>query len=88
MVSLAQSGLMKLYEAAKESVGILEGRRSILLEIKECFSAIDHSDHFIEKLEDDMADYLKQIPYSKFIQSIKGIGVVYYCRSYWRGGRF
>jgi transposase len=66
----------ELYEAAKESVGILEGRRSILLEIKECFSAIDHSDHFIEKLEDDMADYLKQIPYSKFIQSIKGIGVV------------
>ena len=36
-----------LHKAAEESVGVVEGRSSILLEIEESLSAIERSDHFI-----------------------------------------
>jgi transposase len=54
----------------------VEGRSSILLEIEESLSAIERSDHFIEQLERGMTDHLKKIPYSRFILSMSGIGVV------------
>jgi transposase len=65
-----------LYNAAEESVGILEGRSSILLEIAESLSAIAYADQFIEKLERGMTEHLKKIPYSRFILSMQGIGEV------------
>jgi transposase len=65
-----------LCRAARESVGIKEGRRGIVLEITECLSAIGACEQFIVVLEREMADALEQIPYSRCILSIKGIGNV------------
>jgi transposase len=73
---LGKERAYELHKAAEESVGIVEGRSSILLEIEESLSAIERSDHFIEQLERGMTDHLKKIPYSRFILSMSGIGVV------------
>jgi transposase len=64
----------KLFEAAQESVGITEGKESILLEIRHLVSSIENQNRFIECLENQIAEYLKQIPYSQSMMSIKGIG--------------
>jgi transposase len=73
---LGKERAYELYKAAEESVGVVEGRSSILLEIEESLSAIKRSDHFIAQLERRMTDYLKKIPYSRFILSMQGIGEV------------
>lgn len=65
-----------LYGAAKESVGIKEGQGSIVFEIMECISVIEASDTFIAAIEMKMSNYLREIPYSRFILSLKGIGNV------------
>ena len=62
-----------LVEASWQSVGICEGRESILLEIQHIQNAIEETNRFISDVEKRMASYLKQIPYSRFILSIKGI---------------
>jgi transposase len=62
-----------LYEAAKVSVGVTEGMTSIIREIRELLMAMDASESFTEDLEKEMAHYLKLIPYSSSILSIKGI---------------
>ncbi len=66
----------KLYNAAKDSVGITEGKESILLEISHLVSNIENENRYIESLEEQMAVYLEQIPYSHSILSIKGIGKI------------
>jgi len=66
----------ELYSAAKTSVGIKEGRRSILFEIKEILSMIKTTEHFIADVEKEMSYHLKGIPYSKCIISMKGIGEI------------
>lgn len=63
----------RLYEAASESVGIKEGQESILFEIKEILANIETSERFITEVEGHISHHLKQVPYSKFILSIKGI---------------
>lgn len=65
-----------LVQASWESVGIREGRESLLLEIQHIQNAIEETNHFISDVEKRMASYLKQIPYSRFILSIKGISDV------------
>jgi transposase len=65
-----------LYESARESVGLREGQESILLEIKNILAILEVSDRFIAEVEKEMCDYLKQVPYSKFILSLKGIGEI------------
>ena len=65
-----------LFEAASESVGIREGRSSMLLEISLMLDTIATYDRFIEKLETEMVRHLEQIPYSRIILSLKGIGLV------------
>jgi transposase len=65
-----------LYNAAKASVGICEGKESILLEIGHLVSNIDCENRYIEVLEAEMTAHLKQIPYSRSILSIKGIGTI------------
>ena len=64
----------KLYNAAKESVGITEGKESILLETSHLVSNIETENRYIESLEEQMIVYLDQIPYSHSILSVKGIG--------------
>jgi transposase len=64
----------ELYNAAKESVGITEGKESILLETSHLVSNIEAENRYIESLEEQMVVYLDQIPYSHSILSVKGIG--------------
>lgn len=73
---LGQERAKELVEAARASVGIYEGKESIILEIDHLVSKIEYEDQFIHNLENQMADYLGQIPYSDSLLSIKGIGVV------------
>lgn len=66
----------ELFEAAKNSVGIDEGKDSIVLEIEHLTAMIDNENRFIESLEKQMVCYLEQIDYSVSLLSIKGLGVV------------
>lgn len=66
----------ELYTAAKTSVGIKEGRKGILSEIKEILSMIKTTERFIAEVEKEMGHHLKDIPYSKCIISMKGIGEI------------
>jgi transposase len=65
-----------LYEAAKASIGVVEGRASILLETQSILAAMEASEAFTEVLEKEMSHHLKQIPYSNSLLSLKGIGEV------------
>ena len=65
-----------LYKAAQESVGVKEGQRSIILEIIETLSAIEAVQSFVAIVEAEMDKYLEEIPYSRSILSIKGIGTI------------
>ena len=64
----------KLYDAAKQSVGIMEGKQSIQFEIDHLVSKIESESNYIKNLENQMAEYLQKIPYSQSILSINGIG--------------
>lgn len=66
----------ELNKAAWQSAGIQQGRESIVLEISESIDLIEACERFIAELEARMSDYLNQIPYSKFILSIKGVGEI------------
>ncbi|KKL66394.1 hypothetical protein LCGC14_2145440, partial [marine sediment metagenome] len=63
-------------EAAHQSVGIDQGARSIVLEIKHIVDSIENTQQFIVTLETQMEEYLQQISYSQNILSHKGIGVI------------
>lgn len=65
-----------LFEAANESVGVREGRSSMLLEIGLMLDTIVIYDRFIEGLETEMLRHLEQIPYSRLVLSLKGVGPV------------
>lgn len=65
-----------LVEAANESVGVRDGRSSMLLEIGLMLDTIGTYDGFVERIETEMALHLEQIPYSRIILSLKGIGPV------------
>lgn len=73
---LGQECAGQLSQVAWKSVGIQEGVDSILLEIRECLVLIERSDLFILRLEKQISDHLKQISYSRFILSMKGIGEI------------
>ena len=73
---LSQVRAEELYRAAKGSVGIHAGRDSIIFEIKEMLANIASLERFIAELEGRMSAYLKQIPYSEYILSMKGIGEI------------
>jgi transposase len=65
-----------LYEAAQSSVGVIQGQASIVLEIREILAALEASECFTKCLEQKMVEHLKEIPYSRSILSLKGIGEV------------
>jgi transposase len=65
-----------LYQAAESSIGLREGRDSIVLEIKEMVSVIESIEKFVKELEKHMSKHLKDVPYSRFILSMKGIGEI------------
>ncbi len=63
----------KLFLAAKNSVGIKEGMESILIEIEHIIKEISFYCGYINQVEEKMKHYLKEIPESRYILSIKGI---------------
>lgn len=65
-----------LFEASNESVGIQAGRDSALLEIGLILETIAAYDAYIEKVEAEMERHLNEIPYSRVILSLKGVGPV------------
>ena len=65
-----------LFNAAKRSIGVHEGRESILLEIDYLVSQIGDHNTFMDNLEKQMEHCLKEIPYSHSLLSIKGLGRV------------
>jgi transposase len=73
---LGEERARELYAAAKTSIGVREGRQSILFEIKEILSIIETTEYFVTGIEKEMSHHIKDIPYSRFILSIKGIGEV------------
>jgi len=66
----------ELYDAARKSVGIKQGRRAILLEIEYLIAQIGADNKFIDSLEKQMEVYLEKISYSQSLLSIKGISIV------------
>lgn len=66
----------ELYTAAIESVGIREGQDGLVFEIQNVLQMIEASNQFADDVEQKMVYHLEQIPYSRFILSIKGIGTV------------
>jgi len=73
---LKQQRAEELFNAAQNSIGVSEGKRSILLEVEYLISQIGADNRFIINLEKQMGDYLEKIPYSYSLLSIKGIGRV------------
>ncbi|MEA3427905.1 MAG: IS110 family transposase [Thermodesulfobacteriota bacterium] len=64
----------KLYNAAEQSIGITEGKESILLETSHLVSNTESENRYIKSLEEQMIEHLEQIPYSHSMLSVKGIG--------------
>jgi transposase len=73
---LSEDRARALFEAANESVGVRDGRSSMLLEIELMLDTIATYNRFIERLETEMLQYLEEIPYSHIVLSLKGIGTV------------
>ena len=65
-----------LVKAARNSVGVTQGRKSICVETRHLLRKIAAESEFISSLEAEMEDYLKMIPYNHSLVSIKGIGTV------------
>lgn len=66
----------ELYKTARASVGVREGQKSIALEVSALVAALGETDRFIAVLEGEMDKHLGEIPYSRTILSIKGIGTI------------
>jgi len=66
----------KLLDAAAQTVGIHEGIPSLLGELNDLLQSVARKDTTIAALETQMAAYLKTIPDSRLLLSIKGVGIV------------
>lgn len=65
-----------LYKAASNSVGVRQGCIGVSLEIQEMIAWIEACDRFVERLEREMSGHLEEIPYSRLLLSMKGIGLI------------
>jgi transposase len=71
---MAPAKAKDLFDAARVSAGIVEGRFSVGLEIQATLEAITAIDNFVVRLEEEMSHRLEEIPYSHLLLSMKGIG--------------
>lgn len=71
-----QERAQALFQAAQASVGLLEGQNSIVDEISQLLSLISRCDEFIMEIEQKLEVYLQEVPYSRCILTIKGLGTV------------
>jgi len=73
---LGEQRAKEFFNAACNSIGICEGKESIVMEISHLVSKIETEDRFVAQLEKQMAEHLQQVPYSGSLLSVKGLGVV------------
>ncbi len=66
----------KFYEAALSSAGIKEGIEGTLMMIKNLYDKISLLDRQLSQVEESIGIKLSEVPYSRFIMSIKGIGPI------------
>lgn len=66
----------KLYQAAKDSVGIEEGKHSAKMSLKEIVVDIKELLKRKEKIKQQMGNYLEQTGYKRHLLSIPGVGVI------------
>ena len=71
---IGKARVSDLYEAAKRSIGVCEGNKSILMEIQHLVDNMENQTKFIDYIEKRMSEYLHEMPYSSNILSINGIG--------------
>lgn len=65
-----------LYKAAVNTVGVKEGQGGMVFEIKQLVEGIEETGRLIDEIEEKMREYLKEIPYSRCMLSIQGVGEV------------
>ena len=65
-----------LYEVAGESVGLQEGKTSLVMEIQYLLQDLQSLESFLSQLEQQMKRHLQQIPYAHCLLSVKGIGEI------------
>jgi transposase len=73
---LGRTRAQALLEAAQHSAGLQEGQASILFEVQRLLREWETNEESIKQAEQKMSHYLKQVPYSPSLLSIKGIGEV------------
>lgn len=66
----------QLCQAAQASVGINEGQESIVEEIGHLVDKIKRENDFIDRVEFQMRVHLEQIPYSRYLLSLPGVGLI------------
>jgi transposase len=65
-----------LMEFSKSTIGIREGADELALEIRNIISLIEVLSGYISEVEEAMESVLREVPISRNIMSIKGIGTV------------
>jgi len=73
---LAEKRAQALYVAASESVGLVAGQKGMVAELEQLLQLIALCESSIAQLEQQLAEELKAVPYSRCLLSIKGVGVV------------
>jgi transposase len=71
---LGMLAAQELYSGAVHSAGVQIGQESIIFEMKQLIVFIKASEALIHDIENKITAYLRQIPYSRFLLSMKGIG--------------
>jgi len=73
---IQQTKVNKLQVLARTTVGIKEGTRAVVKEIKHLIAQMNSQELFIKDIEKDISETLKRVPFSARIMSIKGIGTI------------
>ena len=73
---MGQRHAEQLCQAAQASVGINEGQDSIVEEIGHLVDKIKRENDFIDRVECQMRVHLEQIPYSRYLLSLPGVGLI------------
>jgi len=71
---LSSAKIEGLFQAAMESIGIQEGHVGSEIEIKHLYKQVESTDGSIKEIEGKMAEILEQIPASRHLLSIPGVG--------------
>jgi len=66
----------KIYEFAKESIGLKYIGLADKYRLRMCLEEVAHSEKKLKEVEDQMRKLLKQIPCGDIIQSIHGVGEI------------